>query len=322
MLIRLLIGAGLLLLLIWAFVPREPAQLRPVQVDLPGDLPGDLTAWLATREAGIAPDLAARIDWAGAAGQQTDLALVYLHGFSASPAELQPVPERVAAGLGANLYVARLTGHAQGGEALAGARLTDWWRDTAEAVAIGQRIGRRVVLMGTSTGATLAAEAARDPVLGQGIDAVVLISPNFGLRNRAAGLLRWPLARWWVPLVAGKTRCFQPVNAAHATGWTSCYPTVATLPMAALVGHARRGDYRAARQPVLMIWSKDDQVIDPRFIAPVADTWSGKVAQRTVTPGPGDDPSRHVIAGDILSPGMTQAVARMIQDWLQGALAP
>ena len=297
--------------LVWIFGPREEARLLPASVDLPDDLQG----WLAKREAGIAPDLAARIEWAGAAGQQTDLAIVYIHGFSASPRELQPVPERVAAALGANLFVTRLTGHGQGGEALGQARLADWWRDTAEALAVGRRLGRRVIVIGTSTGGTLAAEAARDPMLGQGIAGVVLISGNFGLRNRAAPLLGWPFARWWVPLVAGRTRCFEPLSPDHARAWTTCYPTVATLPMAALVRHCVMGHYASARQPMLMIWAEGDQVVDPTAAMRVAESWGGPVTRHPVQPGPGDDPSRHVIAGDILSPGMTGPVLQAITDW-------
>lgn len=300
-------------LVVWLFAPREEARLLPVRID---DLPEDLDAWLTTREAGIAPDLAARIDWAGQAGQQTDLAIVYLHGFSASPAELRPVPEQLATAFGANLYVARLTGHGLGGQAMAQASVADWWRDTSEAVAIGQRLGKRLIVIGTSTGATLAAEAARDPVLGQGIDAVAMISPNFGLQNPAAGLLRWPLARWWVPLIAGRTRCFEPLNAEHQAAWTTCYPTVATLPMAALVGHSVKGHYAQARQPALFIWAETDTVIDPAAARTVSGGWGGPVSVETVQPGPDDDPSHHVIAGEILSPGLTPDVIRIIGDWI------
>lgn len=132
-------------LVIWLLAPREEARLLPVTVDLPADLSG----WLAEREAAIDPDLAARIEWADAPDAQTEIAIVYLHGFSASPREIAPVPQHVAKALGANLFLARLTGHGQDGAALATASAEDWWRDTAEALAVGQRLGRRVVVIGT-----------------------------------------------------------------------------------------------------------------------------------------------------------------------------
>ena len=295
----------------WIFGPREPADLGPVAVDLPEDLDG----WLAARDAGIRPDVAGVLTPGGG-----DLAIVNLHGFSASPAEIRPLPENLAARLDAGLFVPRLTGHGQDGAAMAQARVADWWRDTALAVAVGRRLGRRVVLIGTSTGATLAAEAARDPVLGPQIDAVVLISANFRVQNRAAALLRWPLARYWAPLIAGRERCFEVMNDAHAAGWTVCYPTVAALPMAALVARAGQGGYGAARQPMLMIRDPRDAVVDPAAADRAASTWGGPVTIRDVTVGAGDDPSAHVIAGDAFSPGMTVLVTDLVAGWIADTL--
>lgn len=311
--LRLLVCLALIGAALWLFGPREPADLGPVA----GQPPEDLGGWLASRDAG-ARDGAASVLMQG----DGDLAIVYLHGFSASPAEMRPLPENLAARLGAGLFVPRLTGHGVEGAALGQARVADWWRDTADAVAVGQRLGRRVVLVGTSTGATLAAEAARDPVLGPQIDAVVMLSANFRVRNRAAALLRWPFARHWVPLVAGDERCFEPLHDAHAAGWTTCYPTVAALPMAALVAHAADGSYGAATQPLLVIRDPRDAVVDPVAADRALEDWAGPVTLHEVTVGQGDDPSAHVIAGDALSPGMTQAITEKIADWVVETVPP
>ena len=94
LLIAIVAVAGL-----FAFAPREPL---------------DLDSYLRDREAvvgGITPGTEKRILWAGAAGARTDWAVVYLHGFSATSEEIRPVPDRVAAGLGANLYFTRLAGY-------------------------------------------------------------------------------------------------------------------------------------------------------------------------------------------------------------------
>lgn len=308
-----LLIAAALLAGIWFLAPREVARLGPVTVDLPADL----DAWAAATEDGVRPGTARRILWAGTPGAQTDLALVYLHGFSASAEELRPVPQMLARELGANLFLARLSGHGRDGAALAAVSADDWWRDTAEAVAVGQRIGRRVVLIGTSTGGTLAAEAARDPVLGPHIAGVVFVSPNFGLRQRGWELMTWPLARVWLPWLMGRERCFQTLNAEHAAGWTPCYPTVAVLPMAALLRHVRRGGWGTARAPALFVFAEDDRIVDTAATRTIAARWGGPAQLSVITPGPGDDPGHHVIAGDILSPGMTAPVAALIADWLR-----
>ena len=128
------------------FGAREPLDLFPAFEA--SRLPTDLDSYLRDREAvvgGVKPGAEKRIHWAGAAGVQTDWAVVYLHGFSATAEEIRPVPDRVAQGLGANLYYTRLAGHGLGPERFAGPSVNDWMIDVAEALAIGRRIGKRRV---------------------------------------------------------------------------------------------------------------------------------------------------------------------------------
>ncbi len=308
----LMIGAVL------AVGPREPVNLTP-RFD-PASLPADLDADIAAHEVGVAPDKAARILWAGAPGAQTDWAVVYLHGFSATPEEIRPVPDRVAQALGANLYFARLAGHGLDGAAMAGPTVQDWFDDTARALAIGHRLGRKVLVIATSTGGTLAAEAARHPDLGPQIDGLVLVSPNFALNNPAAPILTLPFVRAWGPMVAGRERCFEPINDRQAQYWTTCYPTEAVFPMAALAEHAAAGSYDAANAPLLTLVSLKDQVVSPAATAAVAARWGGLVTAHQVVLAPGDDPFAHVIAGDVLSPAQTAPVSDLIIKWARANL--
>ena len=282
-------------------------------------LPDDLDAYLAASEAqvaGLTEGSAKHIVWAGAVGAKMPLAFVYVHGFSATAAEIRPVPDNVAKAAGANLYFMRLVGHGQSGDALAQATAGDWVEDMAQAMAIGRRLGDRVVLVATSTGAPLAAIAATDAGLRDGLAGVVMISPNFGLKSAAGVILDMPLARWWGPVVAGATRSFEPVNDQHAAHWTHTYPTTALFPMAALVREGRGLDFSTAKVPLLLIYAEADQVIDPARIPGVADAWGGAVTTEKMVVGPGDDPYSHVIAGDILSPGQTARATEVILGWM------
>ena len=190
--------------------------------------------------------------------------------------------------------------------------------DVAEALAIGKRIGRRVLVISTSTGGSLAAEAALQPDLSAEMDGIVFISPNFGIASAAATILTWPWVRDWGPVVAGAERCFDVQSDLHARYWTTCYPTVALMPMAALAKHAAAGDYSAVTLPALFLLSPGDKVVSPAATRRVAAGWGGAVTIEEVTVGKGDDPYSHVIAGDILSPSMTAPVATAISDWAGG----
>lgn len=308
-----------LLGLLWALAPVEPVD-RSVSFD-PATLGADLDAYLAQAEArypDITPGTAKRIVWAGAAGVQTPLSVVYLHGFSGTLQEIRPVPDEVARALGANLFFTRLAGHGRGSAAMAEPTAGDWIEDTAEALAIGRRLGQRVLVISTSTGATLAGLAATDPQLNADLAGIVMISPNFRVRNRASIILDLPYARHWGPWLAGETIGFTPENADHARYWTTQYPSVAAFPMAALLRTARGLDYGAATAPLLVFYSPEDKVIDPAAIWPVTRAWGGPVQIEERHMQAGDDPWSHVIAGDILSPGQTEATVALILDWASG----
>jgi alpha-beta hydrolase superfamily lysophospholipase len=226
------------------------------------------------------------------------------------------VPDRVAAALGANLFFARLAGHGRDGAAMAAARAEDWMTDFAEALAIGRRIGERVVLIGTSTGGTLIIAGLGLRTAGaEAVAGVVLVSPNLRLAQASGRLLDLPLADRWGPLLTGPELGFTPANDAQATYWTERYPAAAIYPMARLMRAARAVDPGAFRIPALFVWSDADQVVDARTNRAAADAWGGPVTRLPIAPGPGIDPSAHVIAGDILSPAATGPVAEAITAW-------
>ena len=91
---------------------------------------------------GLGPGCEKHVVWAGEPGVRTPVSLLYIHGFSATGQELRPLPDLVAADLGANLHFTRLTGHGQDGAAMGRATLADWTRDMAEALEIARYLVR------------------------------------------------------------------------------------------------------------------------------------------------------------------------------------
>lgn len=314
---RVLFWLGIALAALWLFGPRE--ELRLGSDFDPAVLPADLDSWLAGHEAAagdILPGAEKRILWAGAPGARTPVAIVYLHGFTATAEELHPVPDMVAQALGANLFLTRLAGHGLDGAALDRARAGDWVDDLAEAVAIGGRLGGKVYLIATSTGGTLAALAANDPRLSERISGIVFVSPNFGAAHPAGRFLTWPLARHWLPLAAGPEVELQPLSARHDRYWTLRFPSTAVLQVTALAEAAARMDYTGTPTPALFLYSPEDRVVSTRRIEDIAGQWGGPVLIEPVALGEGDDPLRHVLAGDVLSPGQTARVAERIVEWI------
>jgi len=316
---RVLLSLFVLAGVLWLVGPYEPVD-REIAFD-PAEIGADVDAYLAAREAAfdnITPGVEKRVVWAGETGAKTPVSVIYMHGFSASSEEIRPVPDKVAEALGANLYFTRLKGHGRGGAAMAEPSAGDWIEDMAEAMAIGRLLGERVLVIATSTGGTLAALAAVDPAMSADLAGVVLISPNFEIANSSAPLLTFPAARYWVPLIAGEERSFTPRSEGQATYWTTRYPTVSILPMAALVKHVRGLDFSTTNVPALFIISDADRVVKASAAREVAGAWGAAVELLAKTPREGDDDYAHVLAGDIMSPGMTGEVVSDILGWAAG----
>lgn len=289
-------------------------------------LPADLDGYLARAEAqlpNLRPQANRRILWHDAAAKaRTGFAVVYLHGFSAGPVDTAPLAQRVAADLGANLYLARLRGHGSDGAAMARATANDWLNDAAEACAIGARLGERVLVIGTSTGATLAVALALLPGC-ERLHALALISPNFGAADPRDRLLRLPWAARLVPLLV-PTYSFEPANAQQARHWTTAYPSSTLLQLAALVDHVLAQPLESIAVPVLTLYAPGDRVIDvERMLAARARIGVDRgAANELVAIAGSDDPWQHTLAGDILSPSTTAQVARRIAEFALRAAAP
>lgn len=315
--------------MIWGLLAVAAAMglwlaLRPPRVPDPAFDPvlleGGVDAYLEAAEArftDIREGLQKQVVWAGVPGAKTDWVVVYIHGFSASLGEIRPVPERVAEGLGANLVLTRLQGHGRSGAAMGEATFAGWIDDVSEALAIAQAVGRRTLVISTSTGSTLTALTLYGRAA-EGVAGTIFVAPNFRLRNRKTGLVTWPGARLWLPLLIGRERGFTPANAAHGHFWTSRYPSVALLPMGKVVRALAARDPGLLKTPALFVFDDRDALVDHARTRELAALWGGPAEVFAVETGPDDDPGYHVIAGDTLSPGMTAPVAAKMIAWAKG----
>ncbi len=156
-------------------------------------VPAALEAYVASNEAKhkVKPDNEARIVWANDSTKaKTPYVIVYLHGFSASQEEGNPVHRNIAKQFGCNMYLARLSEHGiDTTDALINMTATSLWESAKEAYAIGKQLGDKVILMGTSTGGTVALELASNF---EDVAGLVLYSPNIAINNPSAFLTNNP----------------------------------------------------------------------------------------------------------------------------------
>ncbi len=280
-------------------------------------LPADLDNYLKTEESrypDIIPGTEKRIIWEDPTQKSTtEFSFVYLHGYSASRQEISPVPESIAKHFRGNLFLTRLTGHGRPAHAMSDISLDALLRDANEALTIGKRLGNKVVLMGNSTGATLATWLALQDH--PEIFSLILLSPNFALKRKSARVLTWPGAKLWLRTLQGDTYCFTPENAEQQKYWTTCYPSQALIPLQQLLRLVQKMPLENIRQATQVLYCPDDQVVDIQAMKNTVKRFRSPVLELQTIAHP-DSSKRHVLGGYILSPSTTTLVIERICSFL------
>ena len=294
----------------WTDTSPYAATMHVVATALPDSI-AEFPAWFATQEraAGVTdPDVAKRVVFADASNPaKTPWSVVYIHGFSATRQETSPLSEEVARALGANLYETRLRGHGLPGDSLGHVQARDWMSDAAFSLDVARRLGDSVLVIGTSTGGTLGVWLATLPKpVREGLRALVLVSPNFGPKDPAAGLLTLPWAEVVLPRFIPQ-REWTAKNEEQKRFWTMRYPSTALFPMQALVEHVREASLNDYDVPTLAFYNEGDQVVDAKRTNAWLDGLDAegtvKAVRVMVVPANGED--GHVIAGRIVAPSQT-----------------
>ncbi|HEX5169999.1 MAG TPA: alpha/beta hydrolase [Cyclobacteriaceae bacterium] len=212
----------------------------------------------------LKPDNEARIVWADSTRSKTKYAVVYLHGFSASQKEGDPVHRRFAKEFGCNLYLSRLADHGiDTTEALLNFTVDREWGSAKEALMIGKAIGDHVILMSTSTGGTMAlALAAEFP---DDVFALINMSPNIRINNGAAFILNDPWGLNIARLVKGGKYNQWEASTERAQYWNNKYRLEATVQLEEMLESKMKEEtFAKVKQPCLTLYYyKSEQEQDP-----------------------------------------------------------
>lgn len=242
---------------------------RPAASGYRKDLPAvpeparQLEAYIQQKESAwpVKPDNEARIVWDNdSLKNQTDYAIVYLHGFSASQGEGDPLHRSVARKFGCNLFLARLAEHGlDTPDALRKLTADKYWESAKEALSIGKRIGKRIILMGTSTGGTNALQLAA--AFPNDVQAVILLSPNIAINNPNAWLLNNPWGLQLATMITGSryihTRDQRDIYKRY---WYAHYRLEGVVALQEMMESSmNRETFEKVEQPVLLLYYYKDE---------------------------------------------------------------
>ncbi|NJB84965.1 pimeloyl-ACP methyl ester carboxylesterase [Lewinella marina] len=307
---KVLYGVGTFLVVATLAYFLGPTIDPPTYPDKLPDVPDDLRALerqVNAREAKAPtrPNNQARIVWHDSVPRVTEYAFVYLHGFAGSYRDGYPVNVNVPLIFGANIYLSRWSGHGlQAGAALQEFTPEDAWADAREALAIGRRIGRKVILMSTSTGGTLALKLAA--TFPEAVHALINIGPNVEDDQPGASLLMSPWGHELARLVSlGSNKKIDHSEPRAAQYFDTIYPSEALVNLEVLVQTTMTdATFTAVQCPVLTVYykenflQKDNHVEVSRF-PEVHDAFATPEAEKLLVALP--TPKSHFAASDIKS---------------------
>jgi esterase/lipase len=321
--LKIVILSILALFVIYFLGPQPPKPVLNEVLPTVASI-NDLDASIADMEAThkIKPNNEAKIIWADSSKTQTEYAIVYLHGFSASQMEGDPVHQNIAKQFHCNLYLARLAEHGiDTTEDLMNLTAENYWESAKLAYAIGKQIGKKVILMSTSTGGTLALQlAANYPE----IAGLILYSPNIEIFDPSAPLLNNP---WGLQI--GRTVLksnyvdIKYKDSAYPTYWNKHYRIEAVVALQNLLeATMTEATFKKIHQPTLALYYYKDEAHQDNVVKVKAIQ---KMMQQIATPSnlkmemAMPNTGNHVLASPIVSKDIVsveQATAKFMKDMI------
>lgn len=185
----------------------------------------------------------------------SDVGMLLCHGFTGSPASLRPWADRLATE-GFSVRLPLLPGHGTSWPEMNRTTFDDWLGAVSDALAELTRRCRAVVVGGLSMGGTLALRLAE--LYPATVAGIVLVNPAVMSLRKAMIVL--PVLKHLVPSLAGITDDIAKPGQAELGYDRTPLRAVASLRKG---WAATRGDLAAVTQPVLLLHSRIDHVVEP-----------------------------------------------------------
>jgi pimeloyl-ACP methyl ester carboxylesterase len=322
-----LLAIPIFLIIIYFAGPSPGRPVYSLNMPLVPEDPSSVEQYILQNESvhKLKPDNEARIVWANDSMKQvTDYCIVYLHGFSASQKEGDPVHRSIAAEFGCNLYLSRLAEHGiDTSEQLFNLTADEYWESAKQALAIGKKLGRKVILMGTSTGGSLAIQLAG--AFPQDVAALILLSPNIAINDPFAWLLN---DHWGLQIARavkhGNYMVSDDDRDQYRRYWNKPYRLESAVALEEYLETTMiKENFEKVKQPVLLLYYYKDEVHQDSVVKVSAMLTmfdelgtSEKQKRKTAMPNTGD----HVIGSPIKSHDVV-GVQKVIEKFMNEVLA-
>lgn len=286
--------------------PDNVLPVVPVSID-------SISQYVQEQEAAypVKPNNESVIIWSDSVGQPTEYVLLYLHGFTACRYEAYPVTHDFVKEFHVNAYLPRLAGHGlMVDDPLLDMTPVNLYNSAKEALVIAHKLGKKVIIMGTSTGCTLGLMLAAD--FPQLVDGLILYSPNIKIKNPLAPLLSGPWGLQISRAIHGGKYAVSddPEDSEDCKYWYCRYRVKAQVYLQQLLDmRMNREEFQKVHQPVFLgYYYKDadhqDQTIEVKAALKMFDELGTPDSEKMKVAFP--EAGAHVIACELTSKSVAE----------------
>jgi esterase/lipase len=238
--------------------------------------------------------------------QKCETIILYLSGFTAGTEEIFPVVEQVSKHFGWPAFFHRHPGHGGLPQTMGLVRVEDYILSVEQSYEMARRIAKEVLVIGTSTGAALGLDLA----LKHEVKALVMISPNFKLRDWRSQFCRGPLGARILRMMIGPWIHVPSDSQQVSQRWVRKYPMRALATLIDLTAIMSSNRPRDLQCPGLAFLADSDPTIHSQYARAFLE---GAPNIQTIV----YHSAAHVLAGQWTAPENTQAVVAEIKNFLE-----
>ena len=285
--------------------PDAPTLPGPSWTNIPNE-PAAITSFLQAKEAqngNLKPDNEGQIIYADSANpQKTKTVVLYIHGFSASPMEGNPLHKAIAKSLHANLVLARIEDHGEfpTDSTMAKASADKFYQSVENYYALAKKLGDEVIVLGTSLGGAMSLVlATKHPE----IKALMLYGPCIAIKDPTAPLVDNP---WGLQLARAVMRSdfrdIPSVSSGHKNYWSLHYRLEGIVAIQNFLTHEMTDEtFEKVKVPVFLGYyyqdeTHQDNVVSVQAMRDMFPKLGSKIKKEEAFPLSG----YHVITSDIL----------------------
>jgi len=257
-------------------------------------------------------ELKSRILWPNGKVQRYSNAVLFLHGFSASPLELTPLTEKLSTDFHVPVVSPLFSGHGQDADAMSSVKAEDWLFESLRAYEISKKIADHVDVIGSSTGATLAyiISAMGDAQFKH----MVFLSPNFGPKDSRSELITGPWSQLITNLIQGPYYSWEAASELQGKRWLTRMSSRVLPEMMSLVKFGRELSGQKISSKCLMLYTPHDTVVS---VEKLKSKWATIDCQEKRVHEI-NDYFRHVLAGEsVATPEVTADRLKEIEDFFE-----